>query len=261
MSDYTPTEPSPVPAFRPVEYSDITDSLRNGWVDFKRLPGYGLFFGSVYVLAGIAIFVLLSLYQKPWMIIPLAIGFPLVGPFLAAGTYEVSRRLHAGQAMDPGGILGFMLRQSRREFAWMAFVVLFIFWIWMYQARILIALMLDMQAFSSVDALSSALFTTSGGLGMLALGTVIGGILATILYTTTVISMPLLVERDVDVVTAIVTSWKTVIANPGPMLLWAAVIGGVTLVSMVPMFLGLLVSFPVLGFATWHLYRTTRIAD
>lgn len=163
--------------------------------------------------------------------------------------------------MNPRGIFGFMLRQSRREFAWMAFVVLFIFWIWMYQARILIALLLDMQAFSSAGAFGAAVFTTSGGLTMLALGTVVGGILATILYTTTVISMPLLVERNVDVVTAIVTSWKTVLGNPGPMLLWAAVIGGFTLIAMVPMFLGLLVAFPVLGFATWHLYRTIRVAE
>lgn len=259
MSDYTPTEPSPVPAFRPAEYRDITDSLRAGWADFKRLPGYALFFGSVYVLGGIAIFVLLNQFQQPWMIIPLAIGFPLVGPFLAAGTYEVSRRLHSDQEMKTAGILGFMLSQGRREFAWMAFVVLFIFWIWMYQARILIALMLDMQAFSSMGALTSALFMTPGGLSMLALGTLIGGILAAILYTTTVISMPLLVERDVDVVTAIITSWMAVLASPGPMLLWAGIIGGVTLLAMVPMFLGLLVAFPVLGFATWHLYRAIRI--
>lgn len=255
MSDYHVTEPSPVPSFGRVSYADVFEALRAGWQDFRRVPISGLFFGSVYVIGGLSIFWLLYVFHEPWMIIPIAIGFPLVGPFLAAGTYEVSRRLHTGEAMEEGGILGFMMRQGRREFAWMAFVVLFIFWMWMYQARVLIALFLDMQSFGSAQSLASAVFTTGDGLTMIAIGTVSGGILAAVLYTTTVISLPLLVERNLDVVTAIVSSWKVVLASPGPMLLWGAIIGGVTLLSMIPFFLGLLVAFPVLGFATWHLYR------
>jgi uncharacterized membrane protein len=258
MSDYRPTEPSPVPALRAAAYADIGESLRRGWADFRRVPLQALFFGSVYALAGIAMYLLLSTYQQPWMIIPIAIGFPLAGPFLAAGLYETSRRLHAGETLTARGTLGFMMRQGRREFAWMAFVVLFIFWMWMYQARILIALFLDMQAFDSVGALATAVFTTSNGLTMIALGTVTGGILALILFTSTVVAMPLLVERDLDVVTALVTSWKAVLASPGPMLLWAALIGGTTFLSMIPLFLGLLVSFPLLGFATWHLYNAMK---
>jgi len=258
MSDYRPSQPSPVPVFRSVEYADIGESLRRGWHDLRRVPLQALFFGSVYAAAGLIIYLLLKTYHQPWMIIPLAIGFPLAGPFLAAGLYETSRRLHSGEAMTTQGILGFMLRQSRREFAWMAFVVLFIFWMWMYQARILIALFLDMGAFASMGALGNAVFTTSDGLTMIALGTVTGGILAAILFTCTVIAMPLLVERDLDVVTALVASWKVVIDSPGPMLLWAAIIGGATLLSMIPFFLGLLVTFPLLGFATWHLYTALR---
>jgi len=255
MSDYRVSKPSPLPAFRAATYADIAECLRRGWADFRRVPRLALFFGCVYAVGGIAIFWLLSAYQKPWMIIPIAIGFPLVGPFLAAGTYEVSRRLHADEPMNTPGILSFMMRQSRREFAWMAFVVLFIFWIWMYQARILIALFLDMQAFGSLGALAMAVFATPEGLTMIAIGTVTGGVLAAILFASTVIAMPLLVERDIDVATALIASWKAVLASPGPMALWGCFIGGVTVLSMIPFFLGLLVTFPVMGFATWHLFR------
>jgi len=257
MSDYAPaTKASPPPRRNPVGYADVFDALNSGWEDFIRAPVPALFFGGVYALGGLIIYWILNAYQQPWMIIPIAIGFPLVGPFLAAGTYEVSRRLNAGEPLELRSILGFMRRQSRREFVWMAFVVLFIFWIWMYQARVLIALFLDMQAFSSVGALGTALFSTSDGLTMLLIGTLVGGIIATLLFTTTVISMPLLVDRELDVVTAMIVSWKVVLENPGPMLLWGAMIGGVTLLAMLPFFLGLFVAFPVLGFATWHLYRT-----
>lgn len=256
MSDYASKPPSPTPTLRSVSYADVFDALSRGWQDFKRAPLYGLFFGGVYALGGVLIFWLLSVYQQPWMIIPIAIGFPLIGPFLAAGTYDVSRRLDVGEPLNLHSILGFMVSQKGREFAWMAFIVLFVFWIWMYQARVLIALFLDMQAFSSSAALGVALFTTADGLTMLAVGTIVGGIIATLLFTTTVISMPLLVERELDVVTAIITSWKVVLANPGPMLLWGAIIGGLAFLSMIPVFLGLLVVFPVLGFANWHLYKS-----
>lgn len=261
MSDYATSAPSAKPVLRSVRYADVLMALKKGWADFTRAPFHALFFGGVYALGGLLIFLLLRAYQQPWMIIPVAIGFPLVGPFLAAGTYEVSRRLAVGEPLELRSILSFMARQSRREFAWMAFVVLFIFWIWMYQARVLIALFLDMQDFSSVSALGTALFTTPDGLTMLAIGTIVGGIVATLLFTTTVISMPLLADRELDVVTALVTSWKVVLANPGPMLLWGALIAGLTFLSMIPLFVGLLVAFPVLGFATWHLYRVAIVSD
>lgn len=256
MSDYRVKEPSPPPVFRKANYADIGAALTKGWQDFRRQPLLSLMFGSVYALGGLLILWLLGAYRQPWMIVPIAVGFPLIGPFVAAGTYEISRRLGAGEPLEIGSIMGFMLRQRRREYAWMAFVVLFIFWIWMYQARILIALFLDMQSFASVGALATSVFLTSNGLTMLGIGTISGGILATILYTSTVISMPVLVERELDIVTALIASWKVVLASPGPMLLWAAIVGGLTLLSMIPAFLGLLVTFPVLGYATWHLYRS-----
>lgn len=253
MTDIRP--PSPAPTLLSLEFSDITEALAEGWRDFRAAPQYGLFFGGVFAFGGLAILGLLNAYRQPWMIIPIAIAFPLIGPFVAAGLYEISRRLRAGEPLSWRAVLGFMARQSRREFSWMAFIVLFIFWMWMYQVRILMALMLDSRAFSSPDGLLSHILTTADGWIFLLVGTVIGSVLALILFSVTAIAMPLLVDREHDIVTAIVTSVRTVVLNPGPMLLWGIVITGVTIAAMLPLFLGLLVVFPVLGHATWHVYR------
>lgn len=258
MSDYAAPPPaSPAPILRDIDYADVKAALRAGWQDFRSAPRFGLFFGGFYALGGLVILALLTKFDVPWLAIPLAIGFPLIGPFAAAGLYEVSRRLTAGEPLEWPGVLGFMFRQSRREFSWMAFVVLFIFWIWMYQVRILFAVFFGSSALASPSALAGAVFGSGTGIAFLAVGTLVGAVLALALFSTTVIGMPLLVDREHDVVTAIVTSIRSVIRNLGPMLFWAAIIAATTIVAMLPLFLGLIVALPVLGHATWHLYRRT----
>ncbi len=260
MSDYALRPPSPAPEFRSVGFDDIFNALRQGWIDFRRAPLISLFFGGIVAFVGLAMFAVLTAYRQPWMIVPLAIGFPLLGPFLAAGTYEVSRRLDMGEPLIFGEILSFILTRGRREFSWMAFVVLFIFWIWMYQARILLVLFLDMNALSSGGAFLAEVFTTGHGLSMLIFGTVIGGILAFILFASTVISMPLLVERELDVVTAIITSWRVVLSNFLPLILWGGIVAALSFASMIFMFLPMCVVFPVLGYGTWRLYRCAIVS-
>ena len=127
---------------RQVSAQDVTDALKAGLSDFARAPLMGLFFGGIYVVGGWLIFGLLNAYGQPWMIIPLAIGFPLLGPFVAAGLYEISRRLSAGRSFTWGDILGVVVQQRQREFGWMAFVVLLIFWLWIYQVRLWLAIFL-----------------------------------------------------------------------------------------------------------------------
>jgi len=255
MSDYAPKPPSPLPELRTLDFEDITEVLWDGWCDFRRAPLISLFFGGIVAFGGLAIFAILMAFRQPWMILPLAIGFPLIGPFLAAGTYEVSRRLEAREPLVFGEILSFIATRSRREFSWMAFVVLFIFWIWMYQARILLVLFLDMHAFSSGSGLLNELFTTGHGLAMLTVGMAIAAVLAFILFASTVVSMPLLVEHELDFVTAIVTSWRSVLSNLAPMMLWGIVVAASTFVSAIFAFIPLCVVFPVLGYGTWRLYR------
>jgi uncharacterized membrane protein len=141
---------------------------------------------------------------------------------------------------------------------WMAFVVLFVFWIWMYQVRLLFALFIGYRGFSSMDDFL-AFLGTGQGMTFLAVGTVVGGVLATALYSLTVISMPLLLDREMDFITAIITSVRTVIENPVAMLSFGAIVALLTFAAMLPMFLGLFVVLPVLGHATWHLYERANI--
>ncbi|MBO3760828.1 DUF2189 domain-containing protein [Ciceribacter sp. L1K23] len=235
--------------------ADISAALAEGWRDFTRYPTYGLFFGAIYAFGGIFIVTMLAIYHLPWMIIPVAIGFPLVGPFVAVGLYEVSRRHEQGRAVTWQGILTEVFRQRERQLSWMAFVVLFIFWIWIYQVRLLLALFLGFRIPATLEAFATVVTTTPEGLLFLAVGTVVGAALSTFLFAVTVISMPLLLDHEIDFVTAMITSIRTVAANPVPMLAFGFVVAATAILAMLPLFLGLLVALPVLGHATWHLYR------
>lgn len=257
MTDTPSTSPSAVPRVPPlgrIGWADIGAALRLGLRDFARAPLYGLFFGGVFAAGGIAILMLLTRFSAPWMILPLAIGFPLIGPFVAAGLYEVSRRLAAGLPLSWRAVLLAVFQQRERQLGWMAFVVLFVFWIWLYQVRLLIALFMGFGASSSLERFLGIVFTTQNGLTFIAVGSLVGLVLALVLFSATVIAMPLLLDREVDFVTAVITSVRTVARNPLPMLGWGAVVTALTLLSMLPAFLGLLVVLPVLGHATWHLY-------
>ena len=138
----------------------------------------------------------------------------------------------------------------------MAFVTLFVFVVWMYQVRLLIALLLGLNAsFSSLHDFITVVLTTNEGLLFLAIGNAVGAALSLILFSLTVVSFPLLLDRDVDFVTAMITSVRAVVTSPLPMIGWAALIVVLLAVSAMPYFLGLVVTLPVLGHATWHLYR------
>lgn len=247
--------PGALPAVAALSVSDLRQCLFEGMSDFARAPVYGIFFGAVFALAGLAIVAALTWWQIPWLIYPFAIGFPLIGPFAAAGLYEVSRRLETGQPLSWGTVLPVVWAQRGRELSWMAFVMLFVFWIWMYQIRLLVALFLGRLSFSTLDRFLTIVFTTTEGWIFLAVGHVVGAAISLGLFSITVISIPLLMERNIDFVTAMITSIKTVAASPVVLLGWGVVVTVSMLVACVPFFLGLLVVLPVLGHTTWHIYR------
>ena len=158
---------------------------------------------------------------------PLAAGFVMIGPFVASGLYggKPPPRGRTAAHLSPCADLC-VGNSGRRELAWMAFVSMFIMIIWLYQIRLLIALFLGLQTFSSIGEFIAVVTTTSQGLLFLAIGHVIGAILATLAFSLTVVSFPLLVDRDMDFVTAIITSFRAVALNPLVMLGWALLCGG-----------------------------------
>jgi uncharacterized membrane protein len=242
------------PVVQRISAADIAEALVRGLRDFQALPLYGLAFGALYAAGGILIVLCLTAFGMVYLAYPLAAGFALIGPFVAIGLYEVSRRREAGLPVSVGAIWAAV--RSRSEIGWMAFVTLFFFVVWMYQVRLLIALLLGLNAsFSSFQAFLTLVLTTNEGLLFLTIGNLDGAALSLILFSLTVVSFPLLLDREVDFVTAMVTSVRAVVASPLPMIGWAAAIVVLLIVSAIPYFLGLLVTVPVLGHATWHLYR------
>ena len=242
------------PVVRRIAAADIAEALGQGLRDFQAVPLYGLVFGAFYAAGGIAIVLSLTRFGLVYLAYPLAAGFALIGPFVAIGLYEVSRRREAGLPVSLGAIWATV--RTRGEIGWMAFVTLFVFVVWMYQVRLLIALLLGLNAsFGSLQEFITVVLTTNEGLLFLAIGNAVGAALSLILFSLTVVSFPLLLDRDVDFVTAMITSVRSVVASPLPMIGWAALIVILLAVSAMPYFLGLVVTLPVLGHTTWHLYR------
>lgn len=242
------------PVVRPIAAADIAEALGQGLRDFQAKPLYGLAFGAFYAVGGIVILLCLTAFGMVYLAYPLAAGFALIGPFVAIGLYEVSRRRETGEAISMRAIWSTVT--SRSEIGWMAFVTLFIFVIWMYQVRLLIALLIGLNAsFSSLNEFITVVLTTNEGLVFLVVGNLVGAALSLVLFSLTVVSFPLLLERDVDFITAMITSVRSVVMSPLPMIGWAAVIVVLLAISALPYFLGLVVTLPVLGHATWHLYR------
>jgi uncharacterized membrane protein len=242
------------PAVRAASVADIRAAFEAGIRDFMAAPVFGLFFGAIYWLGGLMLLTLPSYFGYVWAVFPLAAGFALIGPFVAVGLYEVSRRRETGEPLTWPLVLQAVWFQGGRELSWMAFVTLFIFLIWMYQVRLLYALFFG---FASLDPLLfvQQLFTTADGLIFLAIGTCVGAILALVTFSITLVSFPLLLDRDVDWITAMITSLRVVRESPRVMLGWGLVTAVVMFVAMLPAFAGLLLVLPLWGHATWHLYR------
>jgi uncharacterized membrane protein len=242
------------PVIRKIRFDAIGDAFAAGLRDFQAAPQYGLFFGGVYAFGGMIMVAMAAWWDMLVMVYPLAAGFALIGPFVAVGLYEVSRLREAGLPLSWSGVLGAVFAQSRRELGWMAFVTLFVFIMWMYQIRLLTALFFGLKPISMHELLPTLIATPEGWLFLL-IGHVDGAILSLVLFSLTVVSFPLLLDREVDFITAMITSVRSVTANPGPMIGWAAVVVILLIVAAMPFFLGLFIALPVLGHTTWHLYR------
>ncbi len=244
-----------MPTVNKVTAGDITASLKAGVADFLARPVMSGFFGLFYAAFGILFVWCLVWLGMIWMVIPAAVGFPLIAPFAAAGLYEMSRRLQKGESFGWSDILTVMANQRKREMGWMAFVTLFVFWVWMYQVRLWLALILQNSSFSDFEGFLNIVFFTPQGWTFLAIGTCVGAFLSAVLFTVTVIAMPMLLDRETNFVSAMLTSIRVVTENPVVMLTWAAIISATMLLSLVPAFLGLIFTLPILGHTTWHLYQ------
>ena len=233
-------------------FGDLRAALVAGWRDFIARPAFGLFFAAIYAVGGAAlVYGLVKLGEGAWSI-PVIAGFPIIAPFAAVGLYEVSRRRQAGLPINWRSILWALRGRGDDQVMMVAGIVFVAFSFWMILAHGIFAIFM---AESGIGSETMELMTSLSAIAMLVVGTVIGALFAFALYAITVISLPMLVDKDVDFITAIIVSLGTIRCNKMVMLGWAAIIAVTLTLAMLPAFLGLFVVLPVLGHATWHLYR------
>jgi uncharacterized membrane protein len=245
---------SQLPAVNKVTVNDLLEVMAAGLQDFRSAPAYGLFFGGVYALGGWVLILLLLYFKLPYLVYPLAAGFALIAPFIASGFYVVSQHREEGRPLTWSAVFGTVKTMFSRDLGWMALVTGFSLFIWMDIAALLSFGFMGFQLFSFAE-LIDIIFTTPRGLLFLVVGNAAGAIIAFGVFSYSVISMPMLFHRDVDFITAMITSVRFVIFNPRVMAVWCAVIASLIAVSLLSGLVGLFVTLPVLGHATWHLYR------
>lgn len=251
-SQLTHAPPSRVPEPARITTATLREVLGLGWRDFTRAPLYGVVFSAVYVLGGMLMYAMFTAAAAEYWFIPIAVGFPILAPFAATGLYEVSRRLEAGLPLGLGSVFGVVFAQKDRQVPSMAMFVMLVFMFWVFVAHTVFALFFGLQPIgtSAWDTL-----TSTSGLTMLAFGTAVGGVMAALFFALTLVSLPLILDREVDFITAMIASFGCVTANPLVMAQWATLIAASLFVAMLPLFVGLFIVLPVFGHATWHLYR------
>jgi uncharacterized membrane protein len=233
---------------------DIFDALTAGWRDFRAAPLYGLAFSGFCVFGGYAILAMIFLLDLKYLAYPLLTGFALIAPFIAAGFYEVSRRLETREPLGFALILASVKKSGGRDLGWMALVTVFGLILWLDFAFFIYLFFYGVKT-PQIAELVHAVFTTTNGLAFLAVGNLLGGAIAFFMFSILAISCPLLLDRDVDFVTAMLTSLRVVIANPAQMLAWALIIALFIVASICTGLLGFLITMPALGHGTWHIYR------
>jgi uncharacterized membrane protein len=225
-----------------------------GWRDMWAMPTVSLAYGAFFSLISLTLTATLFVAEWSSVVLALGAGFMLIGPMMAVGLYEASRRLEAGQPVSLRDVL-FVETASPTQLAFLGGLLMLVMLAWMRIASLLFALFFGLDGFPPiVDFLPTIMFT-SHGLGLAVVGTAVGALIAFLVFAVSALSVPLLLERDMDAITAILSSVQCVRENIGPMVLWAWIIALVMSVGMATLFLGMVVAFPLIGHATWHAYR------
>lgn len=250
-----------LPHIRRIGLSDLRAALEDGVADFRQLPSYAIFLCLIYPLIGIFLEGLVFRYDLLPLLFPLVAGFALVGPFAAVGLYELSRRLEL--RLDSSWQHAFDVFRSPAKWSIFGLGVLLtaIFIVWLLVARSLYAHTLGTLAPHSLGMFFRDLFTTKAGWRMIVWGNLIGFVFAVVAMSLSVVSFPLLLDRHVSSAVAMLTSVRAVLENPGTMAVWGLIVAAALVAGSIPFLLGLAVVVPILGHATWHLYRHVVAAD
>lgn len=249
------------PAIRRIGLSDVWDALAHGFDDFRAKPSHYVFLSLIYPICGAVLVTWSSGANMLPLIFPLVAGFALLGPFFALGLYEISRRRERG--MDASWRHALEVRHSPALPSILAVgaMLMALFVAWLVFAQTLYTNLFGPEPPQSMALFLASIFSSENGLLLMLAGNAIGFCFALVVLATTVITFPMLLDRDVGAVAAIETSLRATLINPVPIACWGLIVAALLIVGTIPIFVGLAVVMPILGHATWHLYRKIVVDD
>ena len=246
---------------RRIGFADIKDALIKGADDFYAMPTHALFLCVIYPVVALLLARLAFGYSILPLLYPLASGFALVGPVAALGLYELSRRRESGLDVSASHAFDVLQSSSIGAIIALGLLLFVIFIVWVAIANAIYIANFGYAPPASIGTFVHNLITTSSGWTMIIVGNLVGLLFAMLVLTISVVSFPLLLDRDVGVALALLTSIKAVQENPLTMGAWGLIVAALLFVGSLPLFLGLTVVLPILGHATWHLYRKVAESD
>lgn len=249
------------PELRKMSPRDCWVALREGFDDFRAMPSHLAFLGAFYVLGGMALTYLGSFANALQLVFPLASGFALVGPILAVGLYEMSRRRELGVNADWRDAFSVLRSPALPAIGALGLLLLAIFFVWIGSAEALYMWLYGPNAPASAAGFLHDVLTTGRGWLLIGLGGFVGFCFAALALCISVVSFPLLLDRDVGLVVAIDASLRTAWENPLTVALWGLIVAAALIIGSLPLFVGLAIVMPVLGHATWRFYRRAIVRD
>jgi uncharacterized membrane protein len=243
------------PIVHPIGVADLREALAKGFSDFNAMPTHLIFLGLVYPIVTLVAARLYAGYDVLPLVFPLLAGYTLIGPLVALGVYELSRRREQGLKVSRWHSFEVLRSPSIGAIAVLGLMLMVVYFAWLLIAWAIYENFFGGAVPTSISGFIGEVFATSSGWSLIIVGSGVGFLFAVVVFALSVVSFPLLLDRDVGVMTAVQTSIKVVVANPITMAIWGLFVAGALLVGSLPIFVGLAVVLPVLGHATWHLYR------
>lgn len=249
------------PRARQIAISDLRRAVSRGIEDFAALRTDVIFLAAIYPLLGILLSVVAFHGAMMPLLFPMAAGFALLGPVAAIGLYEMSRQREAGHDVGWGGAVSALRARALGPVLLLGIVLAAIFTLWMFTAHEIYMATLGPDLPVSLGAFLAAVLTTGAGWEMILVGCAVGFVFAAVVLVISIVSFPMLIDRRVGVPVAVITSIRVAQCNPGTVAAWGLLVAAALVVASIPAFLGLVIVMPVLGHATWHLYRAAVVHE
>ena len=244
-------------AIRTIGFSDLHRALRLGWEDFKAVPSHAIILCMIYPVLGLVLARTVLGYSVLPLLFPLAAGFALLGPFAALGLYELSRRRESGQQATAWDAIEVLRSPSFGAMLGLGALLLALFVTWVATAQAIYIAAFGYEGATGISDFASRVLTTQQGWWLIIVGCGVGFLFALVALCVSVVSFPLMLDRHAGAADAMVTSLRAVARNPLPMAAWGLIVAALLVAGSLPFFLGLAIVIPLLGHATWHLYRET----